>query len=290
MNSGQRGWKGQPAGRLNGCGIEPPSVASLRARRRHDARDRAQQRARVGMLRRVEDVVDRPFSTARPRYITTTSSAISAITPMSWVIRISARPRCCCRPRSRSRICAWVVTSSAVVGSSAISTRGSQASAIAIITRWRRPPLSWNGYSSTRRSGMRHADHAQQLDRALVRLVVRRVAVLADRLHDLVADRVVVAERGHRLLEDQRDLLAADRAHLRAVGRKLREVDPPQPSAAFGSQISPASMRPGRSTMPRMLRAVMLLPQPLSPTMPSVRPGRTSKLTPSTARTTPSSR
>ena len=34
--------------------------------------------------------------------------------------------------------------------------------------------------------------------------------------------------------------------------------------------ISPATMRPGRSTMPRMERAVTLLPHPLSPTMPSV--------------------
>ena len=44
--------------------------------------------------------------------------------------------------RSRSRIWAWTVTSSAVVGSSAMSTDGSQASAIAIITRWRMPPDS----------------------------------------------------------------------------------------------------------------------------------------------------
>ena len=45
----------------------------------------------------------------------------------------------------RSRICAWIVTSSAVVGSSAMSSFGSQASAIAIMTRWRRPPESWCG-------------------------------------------------------------------------------------------------------------------------------------------------
>ena len=35
--------------------------------------------------------------------------------------------------RSSSRICAWIVTSSAVVGSSAMSSRGSQASAMAIM-------------------------------------------------------------------------------------------------------------------------------------------------------------
>ena len=42
--------------------------------------------------------------------------------------------------RSSSRICAWIVTSSAVVGSSAISSLGEQDSAIAMITRWRMPP------------------------------------------------------------------------------------------------------------------------------------------------------
>ena len=41
---------------------------------------------------------------------------------------------------SSSRICACTITSSAVVGSSASSTFGSQASAIAIAARWRMPP------------------------------------------------------------------------------------------------------------------------------------------------------
>ena len=43
---------------------------------------------------------------------------------------------------SSSRICAWMVTSSAVVGSSAIRMSGSLASAMAIITRCRWPPES----------------------------------------------------------------------------------------------------------------------------------------------------
>src|SRR5262245_61171306 len=53
--------------------------------------------------------------------------------------------------------------------------------------------------------------------------------------------------------------------------------------------ISPSTIRPGRSTIPRIDRAVTLLPQPLSPTMPSVPPGCRSKVTPSTALTVPSS-
>src|SRR4029453_14355560 len=48
-------------------------------------------------------------------------------------------------------------------------------------------------------------------------------------------------------------------------------------------------MRPGRSTILKIDRAVMLLPHPLSPTTPSVAPGYRSKLTPSPARTVPSS-
>src|SRR5438132_1402934 len=59
--------------------------------------------------------------------MTATVLAISATTPMLCVTRISAMPRSFCRPRSRSRICAWIVTSRAVVGSSAIKRRGLQA-------------------------------------------------------------------------------------------------------------------------------------------------------------------
>ena len=51
----------------------------------------------------------------------------------------------CCRSIISFRICAWMVTSSAVVGSSAISRVGRQISAIAIMARWRRPPDSSNG-------------------------------------------------------------------------------------------------------------------------------------------------
>jgi hypothetical protein len=64
------------------------------------------------------------LSTIWPAYITITSSASSAITPRSWVMIRIAMPSRCCRSRSRSRICAWIVTSSAVVGSSAISSAG----------------------------------------------------------------------------------------------------------------------------------------------------------------------
>ena len=69
------------------------------------------------------------------------------------------------QPRSRSRICAWTVTSSAVVGSSAISSFGPQASAMAIITRWRMPPDSSCGYCAEPALGRADADLPQHLER-----------------------------------------------------------------------------------------------------------------------------
>src|SRR6185295_9184071 len=67
-------------------------------------------------------------------------------------------------------------------------------------------------------------------------------------------------------------------------------VSSPRPSwAGRRSRISPLTMRPGRSTIRRIERAVTLFPQPLSPTIPRVRPAWRSKLAPSTALTVPSS-
>ena len=51
-------------------------------------------------------------------------------------------PNRACNSLSNLRICAWMVTSSAVVGSSAMRMSGSLARAMAIITRWRWPPDS----------------------------------------------------------------------------------------------------------------------------------------------------
>ena len=64
---------------------------------------------------------------------------------MSCVISTIAEPKSVRSLRISSRICAWIVTSSAVVGSSAISRSGLHESAIAIITRWRMPPENWCG-------------------------------------------------------------------------------------------------------------------------------------------------
>ena len=163
----------------------------------------------------------------RPAYITATRSACCATTPRSWVMSSSARRKRAFRSRSRSRIWPWIVTSSAVVGSSAMSSLGWQASAAAISARWRRPPDSWCGYSSTRRcgSGTRTAS-SSSMARGARRLAARQPVHL-ERFGDLAADGVDGVERGHRLLQDQADLAAADRAHRPLVERQqVAAVEP----------------------------------------------------------------
>ena len=59
-------------------------------------------------------------------------------------------------------------------------------------------------------SRLRDADHFQQLQRALGRDFADQAFVDAQHLVDLLLDRVQRIERGHRLLEDHRDPVAAD--------------------------------------------------------------------------------
>ena len=123
---GQRGWNGAP-GRArrsatagapgSGCRRSLPSLSQ--------ARDRLQQAPRVRVVRLVVDVVGCcPISTILPAYITWMWSQCSATTPRSCVMMTTAALNSSFSRSIRSRICACTVTSSAVVGSSAISRSG----------------------------------------------------------------------------------------------------------------------------------------------------------------------
>ena len=84
--------------------------------------------------------------TTRPAYITSTRSA--DVGDDAEIVRDQQDRRAAVARADRfisSSTCAWIVTSRAVVGSSAIRSFGLQASAIAIITRWRMPPENWCG-------------------------------------------------------------------------------------------------------------------------------------------------
>src|SRR5205814_1196971 len=58
--------------------------------------------------------------------MTATRCAVSATTPIAWVISMTAMPNRSFISAISSRICAWIVTSRAVVGSSAIRSFGLQ--------------------------------------------------------------------------------------------------------------------------------------------------------------------
>ena len=97
-----------------------------------------------------------------------TRSANPATTPRSWVIISTPAPVTSRAVCSTSRICAWIVTSSAVVGSSPMITSGSLAIAIAIITRWRIAAGELVRERASRAApAFGDADEVEQLDRAL---------------------------------------------------------------------------------------------------------------------------
>ena len=106
---------------------------------------------------------------------------------------------------STSSTWAWMVTSRAVVGSSAMSTSGSLAIAMAIIARWRMPPeYSW-GYSSARFGGLGMPTRSSSSTTRSRDLALAQVALVGrDRLGDLAADREDRVEGGEGVLEHHR--------------------------------------------------------------------------------------
>ena len=94
-----------------------------------------------------------PVSTISPRYITATVSARSAASPRSWVMSRTLVPSSSVMASTVSRMRRCTVTSSAEVGSSATSSRGRQASPMAMRARCRIPPENSCGYCAARAVG-----------------------------------------------------------------------------------------------------------------------------------------
>ena len=78
---------------------------------------------------------DSASSTISPAYMIATRFANSSSSDRSCVMNSTAKPSSRCSCWSSCRISRWTTTSSAVVGSSMITSSGSSASAIAMITR-----------------------------------------------------------------------------------------------------------------------------------------------------------
>ncbi len=221
-----------------------------------------------------------PSSTTLPAYITTTSLTVSATTPRSWVMSMRAAPVRSWTSRISSRIWAWIVTSRAVVGSSAMSSFGSHDRAIAIMTRWRMPPDISCGYCLTRRSGL-------LMPTALIESTAFSQAAFFDSpWWSITASEIwsPIVNTGFRLVIGSWKIIAM------SLPRTWRISSSLSPSRSRPSNmISPVGISAGGTSSRRMIDSdVTLFPQPDSPTMPSVSPGMIEKLTPSTALTTPS--
>ena len=143
----QRGWNAQPPGMASRLGGDPGSapwprpLADAPRQRPHEPLGigvAGRRRARPGSRR-----------TRPPGRRTGCRSGrrCSDSTPRSWVMIMTDTPRSRRSRSRRRRIPACTVTSRAVVGSSATSRRGSQASAMAMAMRWRMPPENWCGWA-----------------------------------------------------------------------------------------------------------------------------------------------
>ena len=279
--SGQRGWNGQPLGQV----ARPRRVAGQPARgeprrRVTDRGERRRQRARVRVPR-----ADRaPRRTGPPRRSGRRTSRRPGrrSAEHGQVVADDDEPEAAGRARarsSRSSTCACTITSSAVVGSSATISRGSQASAIAIITRCFWPPESWCGYDDgepRRRARRRTSSRPTRFSACAPG---GRTVVQQDRLGDLPARRgatgsASAARPGRRSTPRTSAPRAAGRTTSTARPRR-RAARGRRPSRTAGVS---------RSTV----AASVDLPDPDSPATPRLVPASTSSVTPRTAGTSPS--
>ena len=200
------------------------------------------------------------------------------MTPMSCVTSITAAPCSRHSRRSRAMIWAWIETSSAVVGSSAITSRGAPASASAMTTRWRMPPENWCGYWSMRAS-------AAGMPVSWSSSMARRRAAAASRsrcVRMVSTSCCPTVYSGFSEVSGSWKIAPICRPRTRRISCSGR------PSMRRPSRrISPPAMRPGGSSRPMIAAPVSDLPAPDSPTTPSTSPAAMSKDTSSSARSVP---
>src|SRR5215469_9876298 len=206
--------------------------------------------------------------------MTTVRSARPAITPRSWVTKIAAIDSRLRRSSSSSRICFWIVTSSAVVGSSAMSSFGSQASAIAIITRWRIPPENWCGYSPMRSlaCGMPTRLRTSVARSRACSLLTPRCSLTASAI---CLPTVIV---GFSEVSGSWKIMPISLPRTRRMSSSESAL-----ISVPSSLMLPPVMDPPVGSSFMIDSAVMVLPHPDSPTMPRVSPGSTCSETPSIA-------
>ena len=218
-----------------------------------------------------------PCSATRPAYITTLRSHSCATTGRSCVTRSSASPSSRQSASSSSRICACTITSSAVVGSSAISTFGLHESAIAIAARWRIPPDSSCGNRPARAAGI-PTDSSSSPTRRLA--AEPRASPCSSSASTIWLPTV---RTGFSAFIAPWNTIAMSTQRCGRI-----EDSPPASTSTPSSSTRPAALALGGRS-PMIASAVVVLPQPDSPTSPSRSPRSSVKPTPCTAWSSPPS-
>ena len=160
-------------------------------------------------------------STTLPRYMTATSSHISATTPRSWVMKMMLIPRSCLQlghQFQNLRLGGHVEGRGRLVGD--------QQAGVAAQGNGDHDPLSHAaaelvGIAVKDASGFRQLHLGQGIDAALTCLLAVDILVQVDGFQQLVADGIERIERGHGFLKDHGDLIAADAAHSAATRMQL---------------------------------------------------------------------
>ncbi len=217
-----------------------------------------------------------PLSTTSPAYMTTPLSQVSAITERSWLMRMKERSSSVRSRWMSSRICACTMTSSAVVGSSPMTSLGLQARAMAIMARWRMPPLSWCGKSITRLGLMPTRSKSSR---------TRTIALASERpscswMGSAICLPVSRTGLSAFIAPWKMMLISFQRILLMPYSVRLARLRP-------SKRTSPETMRPFSGSSLSRLSAAVVLPQPDSPARPRLSPGATVKETSCTALTSP---
>ena len=205
----------------------------------------------------------KPSSTIEPLDIAATCVAMCSTTARLWVTKTTPSANFSCKASNRFRICAWTETSSADVGSSQMSSRGSRTSArnghaLALSAREMTslPPLMLRAQPHER------AHFARPLHPLLERPGLMDVQWLR---HD-IQNAAIGVQRRVRILEDSLD---ESRPFEPAAGVQARRLTRTLPAAGCSS--------------PSMTLMRVVLPLPDSPSTPSTSPACTFR---ETSRTT----
>ena len=193
------------------------------------------------MLRVGEDLVDRP-ALDDPAGVHH-GDLVDHLRDDAEVVRDRAGSPCRARSRSSrisSRICAWighVERRRRLVGDQELRVAARAPSRSSRAGACRRTAGADSRRAAARRRGCRRA-RASRSPGCERPPSGRRSWWSAHRLGDLVADREDRVERGHRLLEDHRDVVAADLSQL--VARRASSRSRPS-----NTIVRPSSIRPG---------------------------------------------